>query len=1209
MKFQSLKVERFGALADFELEFDVAAPMQVLFGPNEAGKSTFLGLIRELLFGFPHSGSPYHYSGTGRQIAAEARLTMADHSVLHFRREKGARNNQVQGEMSPSGERVDDASLLRRLGGVSQAFYENVFGFSLDELASGEKSIEEANLDEALYGTGLGGLKGLQTVQAELSDESDKLWLSRGRKQRINDLLGKVKDSTDTLRAAMLRPDEYEARLERHRKAEEALEKIRSENEASRRTLKHLERLRDALVPYQELTATRRKLQKLEEEWGDALACFPHEGRRKMDELLREIGDAQQRLAEIDQRIVDATQRIETLDCCPTLVEQEPAIRQLFQTLKQSRDYRDAIPKLEQELQSIRNQVLATINELDPSWTIESLDRYHVSIDRRTRIEEMVDEFNKIQDQRALNEERRADRQKDMDTSLARLESIPSSVESAELLGILEKQADYAADQRKRDELEQQLEGLHWKTEEAARKLFCVSGLDHEGLDQLTVPLEETVREFDAKLEEAEAVVKASGERLRDAEEELRQLEAKRDEVEATGSVPSREMLEEARKLRDEGWDLLRLRYIESKKVSDRKFKEWATSVNAGEPASPHVASKVSDESVAELYESTVKHVDQITDQRQDKAELVAALDGLNQRIKVAAERCETCREQFESAEVTRRGVLEQWRAVWESCEISPRSPEEMLRWLENYEAYLSLLGEVKSVEAQAESMDRRIEKFRRQLRQVCVGEDLLSRELLEKDEEDLVAETLLATVKQHVEQCRESQFKRQEIQSRLPELKSELKQLADAGDELAKRERDWTKRWTVFLKELDLPTDWTPKIADVTLSRLHEARREYQKITPMEKRLEEIRGEVERFDDQTQSLCRNVAEDLVDLPPEQAVETLHSRLEEAKGAAIQKKTALEAREIAERQKETVESRLAELQAKRESLLETAGIEAENEEANQAFYEAAQHAETQQALLAEIQSQTDQVDRFITGEEQPDAFWKELEATDADTFELTFNQAKDEDDRISSEREQAASEKSLAAESLKELDRTDQAIKASAELESYRSELREAVDRWATLSVARALIEDAIRRFERENQPEMLEDIQRLFAVMTADRYTKVLRRMNEQSTLVVVEQDGAEKIPVQLSTGTREQLYLAMRLAYVIHYCRRCEPLPLVMDDVLVNFDATRAAGTVDALAEVARSTQIIFLTCHKHTVDLIGSRLPDAPMREIGYNYEVGS
>ena len=160
-----------------------------------------------------------------------------------------------------------------------------------------------------------------------------------------------------------------------------------------------------------------------------------------------------------------------------------------------------------------------------------------------------------------------------------------------------------------------------------------------------------------------------------------------------------------------------------------------------------------------------------------------------------------------------------------------------------------------------------------------------------------------------------------------MPELKSELKQLADAGDELAKRERDWTKRWTVFLKELDLPTDWTPKIADVTLSRLHEARREYQKITPMEKRLEEIRGEVERFDDQTQSLCRNVAEDLVDLPPEQAVETLHSRLEEAKGAAIQKKTALEAREIAERQKETVESRLAELQAKRESLLETAGIE------------------------------------------------------------------------------------------------------------------------------------------------------------------------------------------------------------------------------------------------------------------------------------------
>lgn len=1240
MKFQSLKIDRFGSLADFELEFDTGAPMQILFGPNEAGKSTFLALIRELLFGFPHHGSDYHYSGTGRQIAAEARLVMADpeSTTLHFRREKGVNNKQVQGEASPSGEKIDDASLLRRLGGVSKSFYENVFGFSLGELASGEKSLEEANLDEALYGTGLGGLKGLQSVQSELAAESNKLWLSRGKKQKINHLLGKVKGSTDSLRDAILRPDEYEARLERHRQAEAALEKIRSENEASRRTLKHLERLRDSLEPYRELAATRRKLDKLKGEWGDSLARFPREGRQTMDDLCREIKNAEARLEEIDRQITDATGRIDALECCPTLLEQEPTIRQLFQTLKQIRDYRDAIPKSEQELESIRRQVLATINELDPSWTIESLDRYHISLDRRTQIEEMADEFSKLQEQRALNEERRADRRKDLDASLARLESIASTVESAELLAIVERQADYMADQRKHQELQEQLEGFHWKKEEAERKLFCVSGLDHEGLGQLTVPLEETVREFDDQLEEAEQAVRISADQFQQAEEKLRQLKIRRDEIEATGSAPTREKLEEARTLRDEGWQLLRRRYVESKKIPAKHFKDWMKAVNAEHPSAAsdassttpkNAASDATAKTEADTYELTVQRVDQLFEERQAKADLVAKLDSLAQQTVVAEGRRDEYRTQLEAVETTRREMLTKWRTVWEPCDITPLLPKEMLRWLENYDAYLGLLREVKTIETQDDSIEHRLEKFQQQLRQVCVEADLLPKDLFVKEEETSSADTLSAdtlsanmpstdtlfvTAKQHVDQCRESQAKRQEIQSRLPELKSELKQLDKTGEELAGRADDWTKRWARFLEELSLPTDWTPKMADVTLSRLYDARREYQKIDPMEKRLDEIRAEVKQFDRQTCDLCRKIAEDLAELPPEQAVETLHARLEEAKGAVIEKRTAVENREVAERQRAAFESQRIKLRAERGALLETTGVEADMmkvdateagaTETDQAFYEAADRAETQRTLLAEIQNQTDQIDRFITGEEQPDIFWKELEATDADTFELKLNQAKGEDARISDERDAAASEQGLAARALKELDQTDLAVLASAKLESHRSELHEATDRWATLSVAQSLIDDAIRRFERENQPEMLQDIQRLFAVMTAERYTQVRRRMNEQSTLVVIEQGGTEKVPAQLSTGTREQLYLAMRLAYVIHYCRRNEPLPLVMDDVLVNFDATRAAGTVDALAEVARSTQIIFLTCHKHTVDLIEARLPDAPVCRIGYN-----
>jgi uncharacterized protein YhaN len=135
----------------------------------------------------------------------------------------------------------------------------------------------------------------------------------------------------------------------------------------------------------------------------------------------------------------------------------------------------------------------------------------------------------------------------------------------------------------------------------------------------------------------------------------------------------------------------------------------------------------------------------------------------------------------------------------------------------------------------------------------------------------------------------------------------------------------------------------------------------------------------------------------------------------------------------------------------------------------------------------------------------------------------------------------------------------------------------------------------AIERFEREHQPEMLQEIGRLFSKMTLGRYTGVRRKLDEKGTLLLESHDSSHKEPHELSTGTREQLYLAMRLAYVHHYCRDTEPLPLVMDDVLVNFDDQRAKGTLEVLLDVGKQMQIIFMTCHQSMIDLITAAVPE--------------
>ncbi len=93
-----------------------------------------------------------------------------------------------------------------------------------------------------------------------------------------------------------------------------------------------------------------------------------------------------------------------------------------------------------------------------------------------------------------------------------------------------------------------------------------------------------------------------------------------------------------------------------------------------------------------------------------------------------------------------------------------------------------------------------------------------------------------------------------------------------------------------------------------------------------------------------------------------------------------------------------------------------------------------------------------------------------------------------------------------------------------------------------------------------------------------------------------VVDRHGIEKTPLQLSTGTREQLYLSFRLAFVEQYCESNEPLPLVLDDCFVNFDEQRLGNTLQTISELASVEQVILLSCHERTRESVRQNVPAA-------------
>jgi uncharacterized protein YhaN len=152
------------------------------------------------------------------------------------------------------------------------------------------------------------------------------------------------------------------------------------------------------------------------------------------------------------------------------------------------------------------------------------------------------------------------------------------------------------------------------------------------------------------------------------------------------------------------------------------------------------------------------------------------------------------------------------------------------------------------------------------------------------------------------------------------------------------------------------------------------------------------------------------------------------------------------------------------------------------------------------------------------------------------------------------------------------------------DLGTVETRLRDAIESWQTLAVTSRLLDGVRRSYETDRQPETLQEASKHFQRLTGGRYTRVWTPLGEQALYV----DGADGQTLSvdvLSRGTREQLFLSLRLGLVASYARRGVVLPFVFDDVLVNFDAQRAKAAVAALRDFAAlGHQTLVFTCHEH-------------------------
>ena len=122
------------------------------------------------------------------------------------------------------------------------------------------------------------------------------------------------------------------------------------------------------------------------------------------------------------------------------------------------------------------------------------------------------------------------------------------------------------------------------------------------------------------------------------------------------------------------------------------------------------------------------------------------------------------------------------------------------------------------------------------------------------------------------------------------------------------------------------------------------------------------------------------------------------------------------------------------------------------------------------------------------------------------------------------------------------------------------------------------------RRHREANQPDVLRRASEYLTVISGGRYGRLDYPHGEEGELHVESAERGESVPVgaPLSRGTREQVYLCLRLGTLDYLDHGRESLPLILDEALVHWDAKRRRELYPVLRKVAERRQVVLFTCH---------------------------
>lgn len=1138
MKIESLTLERYGIFTDRMLSFRPDASLHVVLGANEAGKTSALSAIGDLLFGFGHQ-TAYDFRHDSKALRIGGVLRHSDGRMLAVRRRKGTRNTLVDDDDQP----VPDENLTPFLGGVTRDVFGREFGLTAQALREGGNDLLRAggSLAETLA-AGSAGLTALSRLRERLKGEADELFTPRKSASKPFYVAADRHDAAErALRDAVVTREALEQSEKTALEARQRLDTLNADHAAAGRNLARWQRtlrVRSKLTRLQTLAQEIESLADLPEISAQTLAEWRAvlQADATLTQELRALDAADAADAAsiaalaVDERLVSAGPVIDALR------ERLGAVRKAIDDLPRRREARrqaqDALDTLAYRLGLPSHAALLAQLPTDPALA---------------RVRDLIERFKRAEQSRRDADDKRLRAQREID-SFKSDEAVVSAIADPEPL---RQRFDALGDiPTLADRLRRDVAALDQETKSLAA---AASALDPAPgsvgtLSALPMPDHQTMTAQARLFESLDHERRRLDDLQAAADGAIDAAEVNLSRLVSDGVVATKADLFEARQQRD--GSLQRL----------RDALDGDPSARAARLADLEVRSRAIDNTTDRL----LMDVDRA-------ARREAAKEGLSlsrkERDKVLAA----------LADVTaRRAEAERaWQALWTASGIVARSPAEMLRWRERLEAIVARHAKLGAQQSDIDALSASQEANKLGVAALLEGMGRTPDCALPPDVLYREARSRLDELQKGWADTRARAVARQRADRDLVEAQAALDQATRVLAELK-------GVWPTVLASLQLPNDASPAEAEAALT--------VWQAVPLPKlnweseghRVATIEADLVAFDRDVSDVASQVTPDIAGADAQQVLARLLDRLQEARRAADACQRLCLAAERRAGERAVLALKRSSLEAALQEVCRTLGVADSAKLADPLDRLTALHAKQQERamLQRDLSEVADGLDEA--------ALWLEQDGLDLDALPGEIERVTIRQKQLLSEISDASAQLHQRERELEALTKGRDANAAATERAEAGAELRDVAERWILRMAAARLASLAIERHRGMVQDPLVTRAGSLFSLATGGAFQGLaIDYGNDDQPIIVAARAGGERIDITgLSEGTRDQLFLALRLALLER--RGGEALPFIGDDLLTSFDETRTAASLSLLAAAGRARQIIVFTHHRHVAEL---------------------